>query len=363
MKRYLILFLVVSLCCSFVFADDFWSEKIPSPEQSLDRSLSSSPNWWRFVRISRDPNGTFFPAQTIFGIINFLATTDAWKSGLWNAGWSSGDVAGMQQDLLSFLDPETGFEAGSEVFDMLLQSGDSSFADGAGNVFDDTGAIWEDSAAHEINYYCGRNTALGGFNNYWTSTLPNHEYWETQYLVETGEGAYRITFWETNTPIVLDMDGDGKLEASGGMWLPHPLAKDAKTVAFDLTGNGFNEVIEWVGSNDGILLTYTEGEAVTGNNLFGKAGGYENGYEKMMTLDENKDKKLTGEELSTLSVWKDDGNAKVDKGEVVSVAGLGITEIGIEPVNMVSYFIQNDVKKTLWDWHPVMMIVKKVRDK
>jgi len=379
MNRYFILMLTVVLCCGFLFGDEpgFWSQKIPNPDQSLDTSLSTGPNWWRFVRVSRDPNGTYFGAQTLAAILNFLVNTNAWTTGIWNAGW--GDTSGgygtgnsdtsawlsqMQQDLADYLDPDTGFEQGSEVFTMLLQSGDTSFADGLGNIYPDSGSIWEPNDFHDIRYYCGRNTSLGGYNNQVNPDGSwNTEYYETEYTVETNAGAYRITFWETNTPIILDMDGDGKLEASGGMWLPHPMDKDAKTVAFDLTGNGFDEVIEWVGPHDGILLTYTPGETVTGNNLFGKAGGYDNGYEKLMTLDENQDKKLTGDELKTLSVWQDDGNAKVDKGEVTSVASLGITEFGIEHANLVSYFVQNNVKKMTWDWNPVMLIVKKLKDK
>jgi len=47
-------------------------------------------------------------------------------------------------------------------------------------------------------------------------------------------------------------------------------------------------------------------------------------------LDVNGDGKLTGVELEGLEIWVDDGDAKVEEGEMQSLAQHGITEISVE---------------------------------
>ena len=68
-----------------------------------------------------------------------------------------------------------------------------------------------------------------------------------------------------------------------------------------------------------------------GARLFGDdAGKFGNGYEKLAELDVNGDGKLTGVELEGLEIWVDDGDAKVEEGEMQSLAQHGITEISVE---------------------------------
>jgi len=181
-----------------------------------------------------------------------------------------------------------------------------------------------------------------------------------QLQIVTGGQTYNLYVEAKQTPIVFDMDGDGKLEASNGKWLPHSEsfnAKEAaeKLVSFDINGDGFDEMTEWVGANDGLLLVYEADKPVTAKNLFGNEGGkYQNGFEKLSLLDADKDEKLSGDELKTLSVWQDkNGNAKVEEGEVSSIADLGVTEIGTTHKGGVSYFIHNATRKAMWDWYPV----------
>jgi hypothetical protein len=187
-----------------------------------------------------------------------------------------------------------------------------------------------------------------------------------QVRIVTRGKAFNLYVQAKQTPIVLDLDGDGRLEASNGVWLPHQLAlkdsKDAeKLVSFDMNGDGFAEMTEWVGPNDGLLITYVEGEKVSAKNLYGNEGGkYQHGYEKLSLLDMNLDRKLTGAELRTLSVWQDkNGDAKVDAGEISSLTSLGITELRLNHKNCVSHFIQNGARKAMWDWFPVTFEVKK----
>jgi len=161
------------------------------------------------------------------------------------------------------------------------------------------------------------------------------------------------------SPIVFDIDGDGKLEASGGEWLPHKKAK-SRIVQFDILGDGFKELTEWVGPNDGLLLVYKEGEEVTAQNLFGEYGGFFHGYEKLSLLDENNDKVLTENELDTLSIWQDENqNALADAGEVTSVKDLGITSINVTHERFTSTYVQNGETRKSWDWYPCIYRVKK----
>ena len=176
---------------------------------------------------------------------------------------------------------------------------------------------------------------------------------------------YTLNYQTLVSPLVLNMNGSGRLEASNGKWLPHPNSLDTKhLVLFDLLGDGFPMIMEWVGPQDGLLVYLTSSQIreyqktgtvhITGANLFGTMGGWANGYEKLETLDKNHNGKLTGSELNHLYVWQDlNGNAKVDPGELKSVQDLGITEIDTIPnSNLISHFVMNGKKYIMWDWYP-----------
>ncbi|MNK57097.1 hypothetical protein D3C87_761470 [compost metagenome] len=132
---------------------------------------------------------------------------------------------------------------------------------------------------------------------------------------------------------------------------------------FDLDGDGRKERIEWM-AGDGMLVDDRDGGAsasaasdgeIDGRRLFGDEGGrYANGYQKLQQLDTNGDGRLNGSELDGLKVWVDDGDAKLEEGELTSLAELGITEIVTqmtEQVNasgerlMRSTYVQNGESK------------------
>jgi hypothetical protein len=181
----------------------------------------------------------------------------------------------------------------------------------------------------------------------------------TTIKITTGGREYNLQETVYTSPLILDMDGDARLEASNGKWLPHGGA-EGTMVEFDMDGDGFVDLTEWVGPNDGILLVY-KGEEVDANNMFGTEGGFFHGYEKLSLLDKDGDSQITGDELKTLSVWMDkNGNAKVDASEVSSVASLGITSISLTfNDQLVSSFTQNGVSKKVWDWYPTMLRVQR----
>lgn len=187
------------------------------------------------------------------------------------------------------------------------------------------------------------------------------------------ETLYQLNAQVTLSPIVLNMNGSGKLEASGGQWLPHPNHLSANhLVLFDLFGDGFPVIMEWVGPQDGLLIHLNSSQIrqydmtghvhITGNNLFGNVGGWVNGYEKLAAYDRNGNGKLTGSELKGFYVWQDkNGNAKVDPGELKSVQQLGITRIDVIPNHqLVSHFIMNGKRYKMWDWYPNVMEVEKI---
>jgi hypothetical protein len=173
---------------------------------------------------------------------------------------------------------------------------------------------------------------------------------------------YQLAEHFYTSPLVLDLDGNGKIQASGGVWMPHRY-KGGRLVEFDMNGDGFVNLTEWVGPQDGLLIEYTKGKPVDANCLFGNAGGFDHGYEKLSLRDKNNDKQITGAELDGLSVWQDiNCNARVDKGEIKTVQEMGITLISLKPTKyFVSHFVINGKKQTMYDWFPTMFTIKKTK--
>ena len=164
------------------------------------------------------------------------------------------------------------------------------------------------------------------------------------------------------SPLVLDLDGDQQITASNGKWLPHSYEQDSRLVEFDMNGDGFVELCEWVGPEDGLLLVYDEAkDTVNGNDLFGNAGGYDHGYEELLLFDANNDNAISGDELDNLSVWCDlDSDAQVDDGEIQAVADMGITLISLNyDQNVVSHFMQDGEQKMMFDWFPSMFSIRR----
>ncbi|MBU0529546.1 hypothetical protein KKF86_07310, partial [bacterium] len=164
------------------------------------------------------------------------------------------------------------------------------------------------------------------------------------------------------SPIVLDLDGNGQVDASGGTWLAHDgFIEGAKTAMFDINGDSFDDVVEWIGPNDGILLKEDEVSGIDGRDFFGNHYGFNDGFEELSTLDENNDNLLSGSELSSLKVWVDkNGDAKASPMEIKSLSSLGITEIAVSCDNYyVSSFVQNGERKYSFDWWPSYVDIQK----
>jgi hypothetical protein len=155
------------------------------------------------------------------------------------------------------------------------------------------------------------------------------------------------------SPLVLDLDGNGVLGASGGVWQPHPSTLTGPYAAFDIDGDGFADVTEWVGPGDGLLCTTPTPSS--GQDLLGTAGGWQDGFEHLAALFDLDDNGLVeGPELNGLYVWRDlNGNGVADAGEVVSVQSLGIAWISTGQTNYESSFgYSNGTSGLVWDWWP-----------
>jgi hypothetical protein len=159
---------------------------------------------------------------------------------------------------------------------------------------------------------------------------------------------------KTASPIMFDLTGLGKIETTGESTakVRNPGGAIGKTVAFDIDGDGAKDQIEWMaGNGQGMLVDDRQGQAtaaeagtreLTGKDLFGDAGGFNSGYDKLRLLDANGDGKLSGDELKGLKMWIDDGDAKVEAGEMKTLAELGITEISVQ-----NKAVQNDRGESL----------------
>jgi len=181
------------------------------------------------------------------------------------------------------------------------------------------------------------------------------------------DGAINVSFFQLDgnrfvSPIVMDVSGSGKLEASNGLWLPHSSHFDQpNSRIFDFFNNGFPLAMEWVGPHDGLLVEPKEDGSVDATCLFGTQGGWDNGYEKLSLRDVNHDGKLTGDELKGLAIWVDaNQNAKCDPGELKTVQELGITEINLNHHAYKSTFVMNGQTRPMWDWFPTALEIKHI---
>jgi hypothetical protein len=320
------------------------------PFSVLDQGVPTSSK--DAVKVELDWGGAYdrYKNYTIAGLLDRIGQkfSTARKDADWFlAAWGGSENAVMQaaQNVnWNGRMTQVGAEYNLNSYGEFISNSDfnqTTIRDRDGNGQPETG----DYSMREGNY---NNRSFGFRNGNFTSIK-----------VTIGNRKYSLYDRFYTSPIVLDMDGDGKLQASNGKWLPHAY-QGARMAEFDINGDGFMELTEWVGPTDGLLMVYSGGEA-NANNLFGEAGGFLNGYEKLTLLDANQDGKLSGEELKTLSVWQDsNSNAKVDAGEVSSVMDLGITSIALNhDRNMVSSFDIKGENRKMWDWYPAVMFIKR----
>ncbi len=107
----------------------------------------------------------------------------------------------------------------------------------------------------------------------------------------------------------------------------------AAAVAFDADGTGLQKKWTWV-TKDAAWLVYDpkqSGKVTSALQLFGNVTFWmfwDNGYDALAALDDNRDGQLSGKELAGLALWHDaNGNGISDPGEVKPLADYGIVAL------------------------------------
>jgi hypothetical protein len=316
-------------------------------------------------------NGDYFKSYSIQGVINFLAGLNyaTESTGIWNQGWyiqtSQSDINEIKQLKTLLTNYVSNFPGVSQLLSATMANGVTTSLNMYNATTTESPAM---SAGYQMTFYAGRNTSAGDAernenNNKGVESEKREATATSEITIATGKRKYTIYAYDTTTPIVLDLDGDGELEASKGRYLPHDLCVEKEDLLpFDMNEDGFEELVEWVGENDGLLVHDIVNNEVSAKNFFGNATGYKDGFEQLATLDANEDGALTGEELAGLSVWQDKNrNAKIDAGEIHSLESLGITKLNVKAIELKATFERNGKYYMMWDWNPVVIMVKKNR--
>lgn len=190
----------------------------------------------------------------------------------------------------------------------------------------------------------------------------------TTFLDTVTTNAYnQVAVWQVSTlrtisPLLLDMDGDGAIQASGGEWLPHEKTHGERLAFFDFHGDKFPVLMEWPGPQDGILCHPREDGTIDGTRLFGTATGFKDGYEALSVRDLNGDGKISGAELDGLAIWMDaNSDARPQAREVTPIAQKGVTELSLKHKNYVASFQRDGKSYRMFDWWPQTFELHRVR--
>jgi hypothetical protein len=126
------------------------------------------------------------------------------------------------------------------------------------------------------------------------------------------------------TPIVFPLDRDRPLAS---------LVDNDRTVTFQLAGYDDGRRWPWVKADTAILVwdpSHT-GKIESGRQLFGSVTWWlfwQNGYEPLAMLDDNRDGSLAGSELAGLAVWVDrNADGVSDAGEVTPIESAGVERL------------------------------------
>ena len=209
--------------------------------------------------------------------------------------------------------------------------------------------------------YLGRIPGMTYVGNPWGNGDYNQTYIGPGSMTYNGMQLEVVAFVSVS-PIVIDLDGNDKLDVDRSVWVPHPDRFNIdRAKMFDINGDGDKDLTEWLGPNDGLLVApVDEVKVMGGRELFGTAMGFIDGYQKLALLrDTNNDGAISGTELEGLKVWVDKNqNANCEEDELIPVSKLGITSISAEHDNFKSTCEMNGKTTTTWDWWPTVMMVR-----
>lgn len=169
-----------------------------------------------------------------------------------------------------------------------------------------------------------------------------------------------------SSPLILDLDGNGTLDTARHDWRPHaPRFYEAHARFFDITGDGTEDYTEWVspGARDGLLVRPEEGRVENALQLFGTAGGFTDGFEKLAIVqDADGDGAIAGAELEGLALWVDaDSDGRFEPSELRTLEEFGITRLETAHRSFVGSFTAHGVTRIMWDWWPAVKETRKFR--
>lgn len=187
--------------------------------------------------------------------------------------------------------------------------------------------------------------------------------------VDLGSASFRSSGLLFTSPLILDLDRDATPDVSSGGWEPHSgMDLNGLKVLFDIDGDGFPDLTEWVGPADGILvlpenpasvgvgttgdLTWTG--PLSGRDLLGSAGGFPDGFSKLAECLGADDGGVSSAALDRLYVWRDlNQNATIQPGELVRPQDLSITALHLPAAGAsVGSFDSASGPGDMWDWWP-----------
>ncbi len=169
------------------------------------------------------------------------------------------------------------------------------------------------------------------------------------------------------SPLVLDLNRDGKLDVARNEWRPHAPEFYAENARFfDITGDGTPDFTEWksLGAQDGILVRPENGKVENALQFFGTAGGYKDGFEKLsLVQDGNQDGWVEGAELEGLFLWIDaNSDGKMQPAELRTLEEFGIVRISTDHKDYVGRFVTRDgTENLMWDWWPATKETRRFR--
>lgn len=127
-----------------------------------------------------------------------------------------------------------------------------------------------------------------------------------------------------NSPLVIDMDGDGV----------ELISLENSTTQFDIDVDGFAELTGWVAADDALLAYDVNGNGIIDNQseLFGNSIAFANGFLALADLDSNSDGLIDSNDAAyaDLVVWQDVGaDGYSDSDELISLSSAGIVSIDL----------------------------------
>jgi hypothetical protein len=157
------------------------------------------------------------------------------------------------------------------------------------------------------------------------------------------------------TPIIFSLDN--------GLSAEELLSQNLQ-VKFDLDGDGNTELWPWVKPATGILVWNqgSNGSITSGRQMFGSVTWwlfFNDGYQALDCLDDNRDGVLTGSELNGIAVWFDiNSNGQSEPDEIKSPDELEIVSISVKPTctennwpaNKTGIKLKSGLNVATYDW-------------